>query len=96
MKLLVVLSNDFQMFSSYLFRGQAYDGASNMQGIRSGIATRIQTETPAVLPVHSLAHSLNLCLQDAGKQMQVLRDTLDVAKEVSQLDKFSPKCSHLS
>ena len=78
-----------------LCRGQAYDGASNMRGIQTGVATRIQTETPAALPVHCLAHSLNLCLQDARKQMQILRDALDIVKEISQLIKFSQKCSHL-
>lgn len=78
-----------------LCRGQAYDGASNMQGIRSGVATRILGENPAALPVHCLAHSLNLCLQDAGKEIQLLRDALDIVKEISQLIKFSPKRSHL-
>ena len=52
-----------------LCRGQAYDGAANMQGSRSGVATRVLREEPAALPVHCLAHSLNLCLQDAAKQI---------------------------
>jgi len=56
-----------------------------MQGIQTVVATRIPTETPAALPVHCLAHSLNFCLQDAGKQMQILRDAL---KEISRLIKF--------
>ena len=38
----------------------------------------IQAETLAALPVHSLAHLLNLCIQDTGKQFQILRDTLDI------------------
>ena len=37
-------------------RGQAYDGASNMQGKRNGLATNIRNEVPAALPVHYLAH----------------------------------------
>lgn len=78
-----------------LCRGQAYDGAANMQGIRNGVATRIQRENPAALPVHCLAHSLNLCLQDTGRQILLLRDALDVVKEITQLIKFSPKRSHL-
>jgi len=78
-----------------LCRGQAYDGAANMQGKRTGVATRILKENPAALPVHCLAHSLNLCLQDAGRQVQLLRDALDVVKEMCQLIKFSPKRSHL-
>ena len=78
-----------------LCRGQAYDSASNMQGIRSGVATRILGENPAASPVYCLAHSLNLCLQDAGKEIQLLRDALDIVKEISQLIKFLPKRSHL-
>ena len=45
-----------------LCRGQVYDGAANMQGRRTGVATRIKSEQPAALPVHCCAHSLNLCL----------------------------------
>lgn len=36
-----------------LCRGQAYEGAGNIQGSRSGVATRI-LEEPAALPVHCL------------------------------------------
>ena len=35
-----------------LCRGQAYDGASNMQGRRTGVATRVCREQPAAVPVH--------------------------------------------
>ena len=45
-----------------LCRVQAYDGASNMHGRRTGVATRVRNEQPAALPVHCCAHSLNLCL----------------------------------
>ena len=47
-------------------RGQALDGASNMQGQRNGLAAKIKREVPAALSLHCLAHCLNLCLQDAG------------------------------
>ena len=50
-------------------RGQAYDGAANMQGRRTGVVTRVSNEQPAALPVHCCAHSLNLCLQDAGRKL---------------------------
>ena len=76
-------------------RGQAYDGASNMQGIRRGVATQIRKECPAALPVHCFAHSLNLCLQDAGRQITLLRDALDIVREIAQLIRLSPKRSHL-
>ena len=74
-----------------LCRGQAYDGAANMQGKRSGVATRITCEQPAALPIHCCAHSLNLCLQDAGRKLVCLRDALEICKEISNLISFSPK-----
>ena len=39
-------------------RGQAYDGASTMQGVCSGLATPIKHDNPAALSVHCLAHCL--------------------------------------
>lgn len=76
-------------------RGQAFDGASNMQGKRNGLATKIRTEVPAALPVHCLAHCLNLCLQDAGRKLPFLRDALEVVREIIKLIRFSPKRAHL-
>ena len=74
-----------------LCRGQAYDGAAAMQGKRSGVATRLRNEEPAALPVHCLAHSLNLCLQGAGKKITVIRDAMEVVREIVKLINYSPK-----
>ena len=41
-------------------RGQAYDGASNMSGVRNGAQALFKQEEPRALYVHCLAHSLNL------------------------------------
>lgn len=73
-------------------RGQAYDGASNMQGIRT---TRIKHQYPAALSVHCLAHCLNLCLQEEGRKLPFIRDALVIVREIAKLIKFSPKRSHL-
>jgi len=78
-----------------LCRGQAYDGAANMQGKRKGVATQIKHENPAALSVHCFAHCLNLCLQDAGRQIALLRDALDIGREIAKLIRLSPKRSHL-
>ncbi len=78
-----------------LCRGQAYDGAATMQGKRKGLAKLVRNEVPAALPVHCLAHSLNLCLQDAGRQVQLLRDTIDLIREIVKLINYSPKRKHL-
>lgn len=72
-------------------RGQAYDGASNMSGIRNGIQALFKQEEPNALYVHCLAHSLNLCVQDVSKMCKLLRNTLDFIHDLVQLIKFSPK-----
>ena len=78
-----------------LCRGQAYDGASNMQGKRSGVATRFRNEQPAAIPVRCFAHSLNLCLQDAGRNLVCIIDALEMVREISNLIRYSPKRLHL-
>ena len=78
-----------------LCRGQAYDGAANMQGHRKGVATQIKKECPSALAVHCFAHSLNLCLQDAGRKLVFLRDALEMVREIANLIKFSPKRASL-
>ena len=76
-------------------RGQALDGASNMQGQRNGLATKIKRDVPAALSLHCLAHCLNLCLQDAGRKLTILRDALELVREIAKLIRFSPKRAHL-
>ena len=78
-----------------LCRRQAYDGAANMQGRKSGVDARVLEEEPAALPVHCLAHNLNLCLQDAAKQIVSLRDAIELCRDVYKLIELSPKRSFL-
>ena len=78
-----------------LCRGQAYDGAANMQGHRKGVATQIKKECPSALAVHCFAHSLNLCLQDTGRKLVFLQDALEIVREIAKLIKFSPKRASL-
>lgn len=66
-----------------------------MQGRRKGLTTLIRNEVPAALPVHCLAHSLNLCLQDAGRQIHALRDAIDTVREIVKLINYFPKRKHL-
>ncbi|XP_062511818.1 zinc finger MYM-type protein 1-like [Corticium candelabrum] len=76
-------------------RGQAYDGAAANMGRRTGVAVRIRSEAPAAVQVHCLAHCLNLCLQDAGRKSEILKNTLDLVREIAKLIKFSPKRQEL-
>ena len=72
-------------------RGQCYDGASNMLGKKSGVATRIQKIQPKAYATHCHCHSLSLSVKDATKGSKILTDAMDITKEVVQLIKLSPK-----
>ena len=55
-----------------LCRGQAYDGASNMSGIRSGVQALVKREAKCAVYVHCFAHSLNLCVQEVSKGVELI------------------------
>jgi len=73
------------------FRGQCYDGASNMSGARSGVATRLTDLESRALYTHCYGHALNLAIQDLVKGVKVMEDTLDTVYEITKLIKKSPK-----
>lgn len=72
-------------------RGQCYDGASNMVGAKSGVATQIKKDEPRAILTHCYRHALQLAVGDTVKGINLLRDTLDTTYEISKLLKFSPK-----
>lgn len=76
-------------------RGQAYDGAANMSGIRNGVQALMKKECDRALYVHCLAHSLNLCVQEVSKNVDLIRNILNLVFELGKLIKFSPKRSTL-
>ena len=45
--------------------------------------------------MHCFAHCLNLCLQEAGRKLVLLRDAIDTVQEIAKLIIFSPKRSNL-
>lgn len=47
------------------------------------VASRFKEEEPAALYVYCLAHSLNLCLQDASLLCSLVRDSLELVMELS-------------
>ena len=57
-------------------RAQCYDGAANMRGKYSGLATRVQAEEHRALYVHCHAHQLNLVLADACMNIKEVRNGL--------------------
>ena len=74
-----------------LCRGQAFDGAKNMSGIRNGVQALVKNEAPQALYVHCLAHNLNLCLKDVANNCVLLRNTMEFVYNLVQLIRFSPK-----
>ena len=72
-------------------RGQCYDGASNMKGCRSGVATQIMRDEPRAIYTHCYGHALNLACQDTIRSIKVVRDALDTTFEISKLLKYSSK-----
>ena len=72
-------------------RGQCYDGASNMKGIRSGVATQISAIEPRAVYTHCYGHSFNLACQDMIRSIKVIKDALGTTFELSKLLKYSSK-----
>ena len=72
-------------------KAQAYDGVSNMSGMRNGVQEIFKCEEPRALYGHCLVHSLNLCVQDISKVCTLIRNTMESIRELIQLFKFSPK-----
>ena len=73
------------------YRGQCFDGASNMLGPKTGVAKRIQDVQPKAHATHCYAHSLSLSVKDMTSNCALLSQTMDIAKEIVTLIKFSPK-----
>ena len=72
-------------------RGQIYDGASNMVGKRSGVATQISAIQPKALTTHCFGHSLSLAVKDLTANCKILGDTMGTVGEITVPIKFSPK-----
>ena len=72
-------------------QGQCYDGASAMKGIRSGLVPRILELEPRAVYTHCYEHSINLAANDALKGSKLLKDALDMTREITKLIKYSPR-----
>ena len=72
-------------------QGQCYDGASAMKGIRSGLVPRIQELESRAVYTHCYGHSINLAANDALKSSKLLKDALDMTREITKLIKYSPR-----
>ena len=72
------------------FRGQCYNGASNMLGKKSGVAKQILDIQPKAFATHCHCHSLSLSVKET-KESKILSDTMDTSGEIVILVKYLPK-----
>jgi hypothetical protein len=84
----VLLSVDLDI---QLIRGQTYDGASVLQGHKSGVAKQILLVNPKALPTHCLNHNLNLILQEAASINPTVSGAFTAVQSVCSIIRASPK-----
>lgn len=72
-------------------RAQAYDGASNMFGKKSGVSVKILAEQPKALATHCQGHSLNLGIKTTMNGSKIMKDVMGTVTEIISLVKYSPK-----
>jgi hypothetical protein len=71
--------------------GECFDGASNMSGVRKGVAARMKECSPRGVYVHCYAHILNLALQDTMSDVKPLRNALGTLQSLYNFLEGSPK-----
>ena len=72
-------------------RGQCYDEASVMSGIRNGVAKHISDIDPRAVFTHCYGHALNVAVSGTVKQSKILTSSLETVNKISKLIKNSPK-----
>ena len=93
---LKVVDLSFNDMTSYTRPGPCvvsanFDGASVMMGSKSGVATRIKQEAPHVIPVHCVAHTIELAVLDAVKNLDFVSRFEETLKGIYNFYHFSPK-----
>ena len=71
-------------------RGQSYDGAGNMAGVKSGASSNILRLFPKALYFHCSAPRLNLLVAETCKLLSVV-NMMDCIRKCCQIFEFSPK-----
>ena len=78
-------------FSFNQLCGKCYDGTSAIKGGKSGVSKRISDIEPRAVHTHCFRHSINLAVSNTLKEIRIMRDVLDMTKEMTKLIKFSPR-----
>ena len=71
-------------------RGQRYDRALTMAGVKNGVTTKIKLLNDAALYTHCYGHALNLAMNDCIINTKDLNDVWVMLKEICNLVKKSP------
>ncbi|KAL2092995.1 hypothetical protein ACEWY4_010307 [Coilia grayii] len=72
-------------------RGQCYDGASNMSGVKAGLQARVLEQEPQAQYVHCTAHLMNLVVHDVAQSIPACRNFMSIIRELIALIRNSPK-----
>jgi len=67
------------------------DGAAVNIGVRNSVATRLQADHPYVLPIHCVAHRLELAVLGAIKNNAQMETVQDLLKKLYKHYHYSPK-----
>ena len=72
-------------------RGQCYDGAGNLSGVRNGLAACVTQEFPKAVSTWCSSHKLNLCVVKSSCDITEVRNMIDKATEVAIFFNYSPQ-----
>ena len=67
-----------------------FDGASVMMGCKCGVVTCIQQSFPRVIPIHCVAHKLELGILDGVKTVKYLSEFKAIVKKIFLFYHYSP------
>ena len=70
------------------YHGLGYDGTKKYQGHITGVGKRFQEKFPCAIPVHCLAHCINLYLQEVAHKVKSIKKGLYFAMDMIQLIKL--------
>ena len=62
-----------------------------MSSSKCGVAKQVSDLEPRAVYIHCYGHALNLAAGDTLKQSKLIKDALEVTREITKLIKYSPR-----
>jgi hypothetical protein len=72
-------------------RAVCFDGAATFSGLRTGVGKRLQNEERRINVIHCAMHCVNLAVQEAVKEVSVLRNFMTLVGDLVNFLRDSPK-----